>query len=281
MILFVIYEVSFFIPDRYRQIRPFFNGLLIAAICIIVMSMPFEIRPGIIFDTRSILLSITAFVFGLVPAATAVVFAAVYRIMQGGSGAGVGVMVIVLSTLIGLVWRQWSYKLSGLRRWLNVLAMSVSVHGAMLGLMLFLPSPENLDIINRIALPVMVVYPAASLMLGLLLLSQQDHKVSVTKHRSYIDNAPNGVFVIDEKGRYIEVNRAATEMTGYSNETLLNMSIKDITAPESMPSSFRIPVTSVFQWISPARRRLLRTFFTLSTTTPSPMSTTAAFSILK
>ena len=56
---------------------------------------------------------------------------------------------------------------------------------------------------------------------------------SEERYRSYIDNAPDGVFVTDETGRYIEVNEAASRMTGYSKNELLKMSIYDIVSEES------------------------------------------------
>lgn len=58
-------------------------------------------------------------------------------------------------------------------------------------------------------------------------------KKSEEKYRSYIDNAPNGVFVVDENGKYLEVNDAACNITGYSKEELLQMSVSDIIQRES------------------------------------------------
>jgi two-component system, NarL family, sensor histidine kinase UhpB len=57
---------------------------------------------------------------------------------------------------------------------------------------------------------------------------------SEEKFRSYIDNAPDGVFVSDETGKYVEVNEAASRITGYSKDELLTMSISDILPQESM-----------------------------------------------
>ncbi|MHC4596433.1 MAG: PAS domain S-box protein, partial [Planctomycetota bacterium] len=57
---------------------------------------------------------------------------------------------------------------------------------------------------------------------------------SETRYRTYINNAPDGVFVVDANGKYIEVNEAACRMTGYSSEELLNMSISELLAPTSM-----------------------------------------------
>ena len=60
---------------------------------------------------------------------------------------------------------------------------------------------------------------------------------SEAKFRSYIDNSPDGIFVTDENGQCLEVNPAATTITGYSREELLEMSIFDLTAPESLENA--------------------------------------------
>lgn len=51
---------------------------------------------------------------------------------------------------------------------------------------------------------------------------------SEAKFRSYIENSPYPVFVADKKGNYIEVNRAACDLTGYTETELLNMNISDL-----------------------------------------------------
>jgi len=56
---------------------------------------------------------------------------------------------------------------------------------------------------------------------------------SEKKWRSYVQNAPFGVFITDVDGRYVEVNPAACEITGYSEEELLTMSIPDLMPPGS------------------------------------------------
>jgi PAS domain S-box-containing protein len=63
-------------------------------------------------------------------------------------------------------------------------------------------------------------------------LSEAELRESEAKYRRYVDGAPNGIFVSDEKGNYLEVNKAACRLTGYSKKELLGMSISDIIAPE-------------------------------------------------
>jgi len=58
-------------------------------------------------------------------------------------------------------------------------------------------------------------------------------KESEAKFRAYIEHAPLGIFVANREGRYIQVNPAACEMTGYSSDELLALGISELTAPES------------------------------------------------
>lgn len=61
-----------------------------------------------------------------------------------------------------------------------------------------------------------------------LVKAKEKAEESEEKLRSYIDNAPDGVIVVDENGRYLEVNTAAEKITGYSKAELLSMSLTDI-----------------------------------------------------
>ena len=62
---------------------------------------------------------------------------------------------------------------------------------------------------------------------------------SNAKFRNYIENAPDGVFVLDEKGNYLEVNHAATILTGYLKEELLTMKFGDLSTLESLADYFK------------------------------------------
>ncbi len=59
--------------------------------------------------------------------------------------------------------------------------------------------------------------------------AEEELKKSEEKFRSYVENAPSGVFVVDSKGDYLEINESACEMTGYSEKEMLEMNISDIT----------------------------------------------------
>ena len=65
-----------------------------------------------------------------------------------------------------------------------------------------------------------------------LIVSEKSLRESEAKFKSYIKNAPDGVFIANEKGKYIEVNKAACSITGYSEDELLNLTIPELIQEE-------------------------------------------------
>ncbi|WP_395062375.1 PAS domain S-box protein [Flavobacterium sp.] len=65
-------------------------------------------------------------------------------------------------------------------------------------------------------------------------LTRQLNEKNNEKFINYIENAPDGVFVLDEKGNYLEVNPAASIITGYTKEELLTMKYGDLASPDSV-----------------------------------------------
>ncbi|PWA08729.1 PAS domain-containing hybrid sensor histidine kinase/response regulator [Flavobacterium laiguense] len=65
---------------------------------------------------------------------------------------------------------------------------------------------------------------------------KKQEQESNAKFRNYVENAPDGVFVANEKGFFLEVNPAATKITGFSKRGLLKMSLQDLTPPAALVS---------------------------------------------
>ena len=67
LIMSVAYETTNFIPSRFQRWTPWINGVVLSGICVVIMNFPFTLMPGLVYDTRSILISVTGLVFGLIP----------------------------------------------------------------------------------------------------------------------------------------------------------------------------------------------------------------------
>ncbi len=62
---------------------------------------------------------------------------------------------------------------------------------------------------------------------------RQRAEESLAKFRSYIENAPEGVFVINSKGFYIDVNPTACVLLGYTREEILTMHASQVVEENS------------------------------------------------
>lgn len=59
------------------------------------------------------------------------------------------------------------------------------------------------------------------------------------RYEKYIANAPVAVFVSDERGAFLEVNKAAQTLTGYSHDEMLALSITDLIHPSYVHKGFQ------------------------------------------
>jgi|GEM_PF-1023025 len=55
---------------------------------------------------------------------------------------------------------------------------------------------------------------------------------SEAKYRMYVDTAPEGIFIADVHGRYVDVNPEACRLTGYERSELLAKSLHDLLPPQ-------------------------------------------------
>ncbi|MDD3972803.1 MAG: LytS/YhcK type 5TM receptor domain-containing protein, partial [Clostridia bacterium] len=239
----LIHEVIYLLPSKYKRMQPILSGFIISLICFAIMNIPFKLSPGIIFDTRSILISVTALIFGPIPTVITVITASITRLVMDGTGMLPGISVIVTSAAIGLIWRKWIYQKSSKFRWLNILAMGVIVHIVMLACMLIIPYPENINVIRTVALPVMLIFPTVTAILTLFLVRQQtlSHtktqlKLSEERFKLLFEQAPLGYLALDEKGCFVEVNKKWLETFGYDRNEVIGKWLGDFLCPEYIDS---------------------------------------------
>jgi len=147
-------------------------GVIIGAIGLGVMLTPWRFAPGIVFDTRSVLLSISGLFFGAAPTLVAMALTAAYRLYQGGGGALTGVSVILATGSLGIAWRHLRRRpLAQFPVW-EIYLFGIVTHLVMLALMFTLPWATALRVLAAIAVPVLVVYPLATALLGALMVNR-------------------------------------------------------------------------------------------------------------
>jgi PAS domain S-box-containing protein len=65
-------------------------------------------------------------------------------------------------------------------------------------------------------------------------ISFPSYQASEELYQALIDQAADGIFIADPKGRYIEVNRHGCNMLGYTREEILSLSIQDLIPTEDI-----------------------------------------------
>lgn len=125
-----------------------------------------EIIPGIIFDTRSVLISVTALFFPLITSFIATIIAIAYRIYLGGSGVYAGVLTLLTSFLIGIIWKKYFYPRRKINEYLFFYIFGVVVHVVMLLCQLTIPYPENINILFNVGPIILLSFPLAVMLLS-------------------------------------------------------------------------------------------------------------------
>lgn len=160
-------------------------GFVVGGIGIILMMTPWQFVPGIIFDTRSILLSISGLFLGFIPTLIAVLMTAAFRIYQGGAATLMGVSVIAATSSLGLIWRSMRKKNLIHITFFELYIFGLVNHVVMLLLSFTLPFDTALSVLAQIALPVIIIYPLGTALLGELLTNRlRREKLIIDLHAS-------------------------------------------------------------------------------------------------
>ncbi len=231
--LVLVFDATLHIPrtGRFRYWQGLL-GLLTGGIGVWTMLTPWQFTPGISFDTRSVLLSISGLFFGLVPTAIAMVITSALRIYQGGAGAFTGVCVIFATGSLGILWRRFGRRPQVGISWQELYLFGLITHLLMLALMLTLPWQTALTVLSTISLPILLIYPLVCTMLGLLMVDRlkreqtsKEMRESEKKFRLIVETAREGIWIIDQHGRTSFVNQEMAQMLGYAVEEMDRMPI--------------------------------------------------------
>jgi PAS domain S-box-containing protein len=216
--------ISGFIGKRWKHALQgtLLQGLLFGSAAVIGMLRPLVLAPGLIFDGRSVMISLCGLFFGTPAAAVAGAMSLTCRIFQGGVGTAMGISVILSSALIGVFFHfRW------IRRDIDITAarlfgFGMIVHIVMLALTSLLPFHMILSTIQRIGPPVILTYPLATVLIGKILSDLQARERSRkimkrTKERfkMLVNNAPFGMVLIGRDASFLIINPKFKETFGY------------------------------------------------------------------
>jgi|GEM_PF-3493430 len=207
---------------RYWKLNTFkgkiFAGLLFGGVASIGMLLPVVYSPGIIFDGRTIVLSIIGLFGGALPTAVAVGMTSILRIWQGGTGVWMGLGTIISSALIGFLYRYIRMQYPLMKAVLHFYIFGIVVHLVMLCWVIALPETIRWQVLEHIALPVILIYPFAT-MVYCLLMEELDERENIdialqeneAKLTALFDHSFLSIALLTLDGRVQHVNQTALE----------------------------------------------------------------------
>lgn len=246
--LSVVYEITYLLPYKRFRIKSILNGLLISLICFAVMGLSFTLKDTVIFDTRSILISVTGLIFGTITTTIVAISAIVFRIVtMPGIGVLPGVSSIVTSALTGLIWRHRIFEKHIKWNWLSIYIMSIVTHTIMILGMFLLPYPMSIEVIKIIALPIMIIYPTVTVLLSLTLIkrmelreNQEARQQSEERFRSISESISDVFWTMDLNLKTNFVSSSIKQLTGETQEEHMNKSMEEKFPKKSLEKLSRI-----------------------------------------
>jgi diguanylate cyclase (GGDEF)-like protein/PAS domain S-box-containing protein len=237
ILLAMVFIYSLLISNRqtdklyYKIALGIFNGL----VGILLMWTALHLENGVIFDTRSVLISVSGMFFGAIPTAIAAGIMIVYRIFLGGPGMIVGVAVVITTSVIGILAHKYYFRqiLDNLKnRGWKFYLFGVIVHIDMLLCMLILPKGLRMETLESIFLPVIILYPIGTYLLCKILLDQMDkhnllNKIaeSEEKYRNLAENTSDIIWTMDLTLNFTYVSPASIRIFGEKPEAFTRISI--------------------------------------------------------
>lgn len=237
-LLVALSVVSGFIEQRlprHTRMGALMQGILFGGAAVIGMLRPLDLGSGLIFDGRSVMVSLCALFYGPLAAILAALMTIGCRIWLGGVGMLMGVLVIVSSTGIGLMARYLLKPEEEPPSTKHLYLFGLGVHLAMIALMFTLPSDIAMSVIGRIGPPVMLLYPLATILVGKILsdqvsamrfvadLQQAKQNLDIT-----LQSIGEAVISTDPKGRVVLMNPVAETLTGWKNDKAQGKPLSDI-----------------------------------------------------
>ncbi|HPJ46496.1 MAG TPA: PAS domain S-box protein [Tenuifilaceae bacterium] len=219
--------VSGFIDNRWSsttKLGEIIQGLLFGGVAMLGMINPLVFDAGIVFDGRSVVISLCALFFGPIAAAISSSMAIVLRVYQGGAGAIMGVSVITASALIGVFYHYRRKRRSKRISTLFLLGFGLLVHIVMLALTLTLPKDAARAVLENVGLAIIVFYPIATILIGKILHDQevkvrsvQALRSSEEHFRSLANDSPIGIWRVTPEGIVVFANQRVCKIMGCSN----------------------------------------------------------------
>lgn len=224
---------TLFFPRERFSVRTYavLQGLFFGSFAIAGMLNPIEVHDDVFFDGRTVLVSLCSLFFGPIAAAVSASMAIACRFYLGGHGMWTGMASILAAATIGLLYQHYRYEPKKPWSTYSLWYFGCLVHLAMLGCMLLLlanhPATEVLDLLLLISVPVLLLYPLATALLGKILTTQEEQHRALLEARegerrltSVLEMAPVAIAISQNDGRVSFINTRYRDLFGYDEHDI-------------------------------------------------------------
>jgi diguanylate cyclase (GGDEF)-like protein/PAS domain S-box-containing protein len=243
---------------RYCRSKPtlgkVLSGVLFGGICVVGMMAPIEPVPGVIFDPRSVVLSMSGLFGGPVVGGIAAMIAGSYRFWLGGGGTDVGVAVVISCTSLGLFYR-YAYHRDWVRiDLIHLLVFGLLVHLVEVALFTQLPAAAVPKVMDNVALPLILTFTPATAFLGLLLQdinnrlkTESDLRDSEARLSLHLQNTPLAAISWDRDFQCMQWNKAAEKIFGYSHDEAVGRHVTELIVPAEIKKEIEQVMQSLLE----------------------------------
>lgn len=242
LIICVIFITLYVQYWKGKRLYSVIFGIIIGLVGILLLYNTVELKPGVIFDTRSILISISGMFFGFIPTVLGTAIICAYRIIIGGPGVYMGVLVTVTSAGVGLLWKmlRWEKIVGRRNNWLEFYLFGLITHIVMLISTLALPTQMIASVLKAISPPILIAFPVLSVMLCMVVYDtlarirmKEELEDSEVYLRTVIEEAPLGI-MIEDGAKTVIINSMFEKMVGRSKSELEKLKWEEYTHPDDI-----------------------------------------------
>jgi diguanylate cyclase (GGDEF)-like protein/PAS domain S-box-containing protein len=228
-----------------ERVHPTFRkvamGFIVGGIGITLMGSSYTYTQGVFYDARSVVISVSGMFLGAIPTLVGGSAMVITRIIMGGDGTVPGTLSIVLSGIVGILWRRFRLKADASKRiqrvaWWEFYLVALATSVVVVLSQLALPSATFTGVLRNVALPVLVIYPIGQLLVSFLMMIQRNQyfirqQVQESEEqfrRLFLESEVIQMMVDPETGAIVDVNDKTVDVYGYRKEELLSFTVFDL-----------------------------------------------------
>ncbi len=237
----LVYDIIWASDNHFKnRVNRVISGIILGGVGILLMLSPFTLIPGLVFDTRTVMLLNAGLFFGPLATFCAVIITSLYRLYLGGPGVWMGIAAIISAALTGIIWKRLRPQWRKGNNILELLIVSYIAHFFMLASIFLVTGEENrLYTFKSMSLPILTVYPLFSILVGRLLINRmKNHKMkkelehSEGRYDSFINRNSDMMFMKNEKREYVVVNEMYCKILNKKRGQLLGLTDDQIFSSE-------------------------------------------------